>query len=176
MRPGQIEWRPIGRRHFETKQLLAARAASPSPSLPAAPEEISLPTRSSQIPAPIIFSIRGAETLQLRLFASVTDNCVSTFVGLDGIDILDGPPEIALKFEPGNVSVNTVAGRVCNPVSGGTIMITAAKDITEQQEANLTFRVRYRSKNSSSSMWTYRYHLLLFPAVSGSSGEQTSSK
>jgi hypothetical protein len=55
-------------------------------------------------------------------------------------------------------------------------MITAAKDITEQQEANLTFRVRYRSKNSSSSMWTYRYHLLLFPAVSGSSGEQTSSK
>jgi hypothetical protein len=124
-----------------------------------------------QIPAPILFSIRAGETLPLRLFASVTNDCLSTFTGFDGIDILDGPPEITLKFEPGKVVVHTVAGRVCKPVSGGTIMIAAARDIGEQQEADLTFRVRYRTKHSNSSTWTARYHLLMFPTA----GEPTAA-
>jgi hypothetical protein len=120
--------------------------------------------QQQQIPAPTLCSIRGGETLLLRLFASITTDCVSTFIGFDGIDILDGPPEITLKFEPGKVSVNTVGGKICKPVAGGSIMITAAKDIDEKKDANLTFRVRYRSKNSNSNTWTYRYHLLIFPA------------
>jgi hypothetical protein len=136
---------------------------------------IALPAYAQQqqpIAAPIVFSIRGGETLLLHLFASVTADCVSTFTGFDGIDILDGPPEITLKFEPGKVIVSTVAGRVCNkPVTGGTLFITATKDISEQMEANLTFRVRYRTKHSNSSTWTFRYHLLMFPAA----GEPTTT-
>jgi hypothetical protein len=88
--------------------------------------------QQQQIPAPTLFSIRGGETLPLHLFASVTNGCISTFTGFDGIDILDGPPEITLKFEPGNVVVNTTAGTVCKPVRGGTIMINAAKEVGEQ--------------------------------------------
>ena len=119
----------------------------------------------TQIPAPTLFSIRGGETLPLRLFANVTPDCLSMFTGFDGIGIMDGPPEITLKFEPGQVVVNTLAGRVCKPVRGGTIMITAVKNIDEQKEANLTFRVRYRTKQSNSNTWTSRYHLLMFPAA-----------
>jgi hypothetical protein len=121
--------------------------------------------------AQTVFSIRGGETLPLRLFASITSDCVSTFTGFDGIDILDGPPEITLKFEPGKVVVHTAAGRVCKPVSGGTIMIAAAKDIGEQQEADLTFRVRYRTKHINASTLTYRYRVLMFPAA----GEPTAA-
>jgi hypothetical protein len=63
------------------------------------------------IPAPTIFSIKAGETLWLRSFTWVTLDCVSTFIGLDGIDILDGPPEITLNFEPGQVNnVSTTAG------------------------------------------------------------------
>ena len=127
--------------------------------------------QQQQIPAPIIFSIRGGETLLLRFVASVTNDCVSTFKGFEGIDILNGPPEITLKFVPGKVSVNTVGGRVCKPTAGGSIMITAAKDIGEEQEADLTFRVRYSTKQSNNFTWTSRYHLLLFPSAPGPSEE-----
>jgi len=120
--------------------------------------------QQQQIPAPTLFSIRGGETLPLRAFASVTPDCVSTFAHVDGIDILDGPPEITMKFELGQVSVNSVAGKACTSVAGGTIVITAAKDFKEQQEADLTFRVRYKTKHSNSSTWTGRYHLLMYPA------------
>lgn len=122
--------------------------------------------QQQQIAAPTLFSIRVGETLVLRLFAFITNDCVSTFTGFDSIDILDGPPEMTLKFEPGKVVVSTVAGKLCKPVSGGTIMITAAKDIGEQKEADLTFRVRFRTRHSNSTTWTYRYHLLMFPAAS----------
>jgi hypothetical protein len=40
---------------------------------------ITTPTLAqNQIPAPTLFSIRGGETLPLRLFASITNDCVSS--------------------------------------------------------------------------------------------------
>jgi hypothetical protein len=42
--------------------------------------------------------------------------------------------------------VYTAGGKLYNPVPGGTITISTAKDIGEQKEANLTFRVRCRAK------------------------------
>jgi hypothetical protein len=90
------------------------------------------------------------------------------FVSLEGIDILDGPPEVTLKFEPSQVNLTTTAGKVCpKPLPGGNMMITASKDIAEQKEANLTLRVRVKTKHTSAATATMRYHLLLFPAPSG---------
>ena len=117
--------------------------------------------QQQQIAAPTLFSIRGGETLKLRGFGMITSEYVSTFDSVEGIDILDGPPEVTLKFEP------------CpKPLPGGNIMITASKDIAEQKGANLTYRVRYKTKPISSGTETHRYHLLLFPAPSGGTGEQ----
>jgi hypothetical protein len=136
---------------------------------------IALPAHAQlqqQIAAPILFSIRGGETLQLREFGWITSECVSIFGSLEGIDILDGPPEVTLKFEPGQVNFVTTAGKVCpKPVPGGKIMITASKDIAEQKEADLTFRVRVKTKRGSENTSTSRYHLLLFPAA----GEPTTT-
>jgi hypothetical protein len=135
--------------------------------------------QQQQIPAPTLFSIRGGETLMLRLFGAITNDCISTFTAFDGIDMLDGPPEITLNFEPGQVNLITATGKVCpKPVSGGTIVISATKDIGMQKEANLTFRVRYKTKQLNAATLTYRYHLLLFPFRAGSgTGEQaTTSK
>jgi hypothetical protein len=126
-----------------------------------------------QMAAPILFSIRGGETLQLRELGWITSECVSIFGALEGIDILDGPPEVTLKFEPGQVNFITTAGKVCpKPVPGGKILITASKDIADQKEADLTFRVRVKTKRGNESTLTFRYHLLLFPAPSGGTGEQ----
>jgi hypothetical protein len=136
---------------------------------------IALPAHAQQqqqIAAPTLFSIRGGETLLLRAMGWITAECVSTFVSLEGIDVLDGPPEVSLKFEPGQVNLTTTAGKICpKPLPGGNIMITASKDITDQKEVNLTLRVRVKTKQTSGATATMRYHLLLFPAPSGATGE-----
>jgi hypothetical protein len=136
---------------------------------------VALPARAQlqqQIAAPTLFSIRGGETLRLRTLGWITSECVSTFSSLEGIDVLEGPPEVTLKFEPGQVNLVTTAGKVCpKPLPGGNIMITASKDITEQKEADLTLRVRIKTKQMSGATATSRYHLLLFPAPSGATGE-----
>jgi hypothetical protein len=138
---------------------------------------IALPAHAQlqqQIAAPMLFSIRGGETLLLRQLGWITSDCVSTFSSLEGIDILDGPPEVTLKFEPGQVNLTTAAGKVCpKPLPGGNIMITASKEIADQKEANLTFRLRVKTKQISGGTVTLRYHLLLFPAPFGGTGEQT---
>jgi hypothetical protein len=116
-----------------------------------------------QIPAPVLFSIRGGETLLLRVFTTLTSECVGTFQEFNSLDILDGPPEVTLKFEPAKVHVSTVGGKVCSKaLNGGNVMITA-KDVTEEKEANLTFRIRYKTQNTIATA-TSRYHLMLFPA------------
>jgi hypothetical protein len=72
---------------------------------------------------------------------------------------------VTLKFEPGQVSLATTAGKLCpKPLPGGNIMITASKDIADEKEADLTLRVRVKTKQAVATA-TMRYHLLLFPAA-----------
>jgi hypothetical protein len=121
-----------------------------------------LAQQQQQIPAPILFSIKDGETLLLRNLGVVT-SCRSMLQHFDGIDILVGPPEVTLKFEPAKVNVSTLAGKVCEtPVSGGNLMISA-KGVTDQRDADLVLRFRYTSQNTPHTA-TARYHLLMFPA------------
>ena len=124
-----------------------------------------LAQQQQQIPAPILFSIRSGEALQLNFSSAVTANCTSLWEHFDGIDILDGPKEISLDFKPGKGAVHLKeSGKVCDEVRGGSVMITA-KDITEPKEANLTFRVRFHEKSGIPWQHVHRYRLLLFPAA-----------
>jgi hypothetical protein len=123
-----------------------------------------LAQQQQQIPAPILFSIKEGETLLLRNLGLVTTDCRSMLQHFDGIDILVGPPEVTLKFEPAKVNVSTLAGKVCEtPVSGGNLMISA-NGVTDQREADLIFRLRYTSQNAPQTA-TPRYHLLMFPGA-----------
>jgi hypothetical protein len=77
---------------------------------------IALPAHAQlqqQIAAPTLFSLRGGETLRLRTLGWITSECVSTFSSLEGIDVLEGPPEVTLKFEPGS-SVSASSASLTN--------------------------------------------------------------
>lgn len=112
---------------------------------------------------PTLLSMNGGDTLQVRVVTLVTTTCDPLFLSLEGIDILEGPPEISLKFEPGMVHTFTTSRDCPKPVKGGTVMATAAKDIAERKEALLTFRVRFKTKQGQSQN-TVRYRVLLFPS------------
>jgi len=63
----------------------------------------------------------------------------------DSIDVIEGPPELSLKFEPGKVNTFTTL-RICSEaVPGGKVMVTAS-DMAERKEAMLVFRVSYKTK------------------------------
>ena len=119
--------------------------------------------QQQQIPAPTLLSMKGGDTLPVRVVTFVTATCDPLFLNFEGIDIMEGPPEVSLQFEPGMVHTFT-PGRDCpKPVKGGTVMATAAKDIAAQKEALLTFRVRFKTKQGP-WQYTVRYRVLLFPS------------
>ena len=112
---------------------------------------------------PTLLSMKEGDTLQVRVVTLVTASCYPLFLSLEGIDILEGPPEISLKFEPGMVHTFTTSRDCPKPVTGGTVMATAAKDIAARKDTLLTFRVRFKTKQGQSQN-TARYRVLLFPS------------
>jgi dienelactone hydrolase len=112
-----------------------------------------------------LFSIKSGETLPIRVVTLVTATCDPLFLDFEGIDVLEGPPELSLQFEPGMVHTFTTTHECPKPVNGGTVVGTA-KEVTGRKEALLAFRVRMKTKQGPKQL-TARYRVLLFP-----SGEQ----
>jgi hypothetical protein len=89
------------------------------------------------------------------------DTLRTSLLGFRKFDVLEGPPELSLQFEPGQVHASTT--RECpKPVKGGTILVTA-KDVTEKKEDVFTFRAHMRTEEGP-RLATFRYKMLLFPA------------
>jgi hypothetical protein len=110
-----------------------------------------------------LFSIRSGETLPLRTFTWFRlTTCEPLFLDFEKFDVLEGPPELSLQFEPGKVHASTATRDCPNPIKGGTILLTA-KDIAEKKEAIFTFRVHLRTKEGPRQS-TLRYNVLLFPS------------
>jgi hypothetical protein len=119
----------------------------------------------------MVFSIKNGETLPLRFFTAVTNDCVLTYDGFEGVDVLDGPPEVSVSTKDSSGAVNIQnTGKVCpNPFPGVTISISV-KDLSEAKEAPLVIRVRFRYKQAyaiKSWQTTYRYHLMMYPGQHG---------
>jgi hypothetical protein len=108
-----------------------------------------------------LFSIKSGETLPLRIVSFVTATCDLLYLGFEGIDVMEGPQELSLKFEQGTVHTYTTTRDCPKLVNGGTVMATA-KDVTERKERLLTFRVRIKTKQGPVAR-TWRYRVLLFP-------------
>jgi hypothetical protein len=114
--------------------------------------------------APVtLFSIKDGETLLLRNVTTVSSNCEPLFEAFEDIDVIEGSPELTLKFEPGLVTTNTTRGPCLKPVAGGQVFITA-KEVTERKEVPLTFRVRYNTKNGPWQQ-TVKFRILMFPGT-----------
>jgi hypothetical protein len=110
---------------------------------------------------PETISIRDGETVALgKVGWTSSARCESFFKSVQQVQMMEGPSEISLKFEPGKVLFTSEKCK--RYVNGGTIMATA-KGVTDYMDSMLVYRVRFEGKDGPHEI-TGRYHLLLFPA------------
>jgi hypothetical protein len=109
--------------------------------------------------------LKGGESADLRNFFSII-NCRSSLIGTPEIEVLEGPDEIVVTFRP-----EMVLPRAFNcpmPVLGGIIVATA-KEVTEQKEATLTFRIKFNTKVGPRQT-SSTYHVSLYPGAASAGG------
>jgi hypothetical protein len=87
-------------------------------------------------------------------------NWRSTMIGLPEIEILEGPPELTLSIKEAQVLPRRQG--CAAPVAGGKLMLSAT--VTEQMEAKLIFRVKYKTKDGDRQM-SNSYIVSLFPRI-----------
>jgi hypothetical protein len=117
----------------------------------------------AQSPPPLeIISIRDGESVPLgKVYWISYATCESLFKSVQQVDMMEGPTEISLKFEPGKVLA--MRENCKKEVNGGTVMATA-KGVTEPMDVILTYRVHLTTKDGRHDT-TKRYRVLLFPAA-----------
>ena len=103
-------------------------------------------------------ALKSGESVELGLVYYIS-NCRSIMMGNPEIEILEGPPELALSFKPGMVIPR--AQNCAKPVQGGTLIMTA-KDISERKRTTLTYRVKYKTKEGDRQRGG-TYNVSLFP-------------
>jgi hypothetical protein len=86
-------------------------------------------------------------------------NCRSILVGLPEIEILEGPPEIALTLREAMVLPRR---QKCPANVAGAVLTATAKDIKEPIEAKLTYRLKYKTKDGDRQR-SHIYDVSLFP-------------
>jgi hypothetical protein len=105
-------------------------------------------------------AVRNGETIELHAVYYVS-HCRSIMIGLPEIEILEGPPEVGLSIreEPVLPRRQGCAAKV----AGGTLLLTA-KGVTDKNkiEANLTYRLKYRTKDGPRET-SSTYFVQLFP-------------
>lgn len=86
-------------------------------------------------------------------------NCRSIMIGIPQVEILEGPPELTMSIKEGLVLPRRQ--NCANKVAGGTLVVTA-KGITEPKQAQLTYRLKYKTKDGDRQA-SGIYRLSLFP-------------
>jgi hypothetical protein len=103
-------------------------------------------------------ALKDGESIELGSVYWVA-NCRSTMIGLPSLEILEGPPELALTVKEAQVLPRR---RGCaNKVPGGTLMLKAS-GVKESKEAKLTFRVKYKTRDGERQT-SSTYIVSLFP-------------
>ena len=80
-------------------------------------------------------------------------------IGLPEIEILEGPPQAALTIREEPVLPRRFG--CAAKVAGGTLVLTV-KGVTEKTEANLTYRLKYQTKDGPRQT-SHTYIVSLFP-------------
>jgi hypothetical protein len=87
-------------------------------------------------------------------------NCRSVLKGTPEVEIIDGPPHVTVTFKEGMVTPRYQS--CAKAVPGGTVVLTAAKDIEDPSTSRLTLRVKYRGKDGNRQS-SFVYDVALFP-------------
>lgn len=85
---------------------------------------------------------KNGESIELGPIYWVT-NCRSIMVGLPEVEVLEGPPQVALTVKEAQVLPRRQG--CAAKVSGGTLMLNT-EGVTEPAEAKLTYRLKYKTK------------------------------
>ena len=105
-------------------------------------------------------ALKNGEAIELSSVYWVS-NCRSIMIGLPEVEVLEGPAEqlsVAVKEEQ---VVPRKFGCV-NKVPGGKLILTAKGSVTERTEANLIFRLKYKTKEGDRQT-SLTYIVTLFP-------------
>ena len=103
-------------------------------------------------------SIKSGESVDIFAVYWIA-NCRSILKNFVGIDVLEGPPGVALSLreEP----VRTSQRQNCPDSIPGATVVATAKDVTERSVSTLRFRVRYNTddgqKQSNHSLKLFLY-------------------
>jgi hypothetical protein len=119
---------------------------------------LTLSNEASGQTAPQRLALKDGESIELYPVYYVS-HCKSIMIGLPEIEILEGPPEVSL-----NIREEPVLPRrqgCASKVDGGTLMLTA-KGVNDKIEANLVYRVKYRTKDGPRET-SSAYLVSLFP-------------
>ena len=103
-------------------------------------------------------ALKNGESIEIGSVYWVV-NCKSTLVGLPDIEVMEGPPTLALSIKEEQVLPRRQG--CAAKVNGGTVMLTA-KDVTEKAEAKLTYRVKYKTKDGPRQT-SHTFMVSLFP-------------
>jgi hypothetical protein len=103
-------------------------------------------------------ALKNGESAELGLVYWVI-NCRSIVTGTPQVEILEGPPEAALSIKEGMVVPRRL--NCAKEIPGGTLVLTV-NGITEPKEAQLTYRVKYKTKDGERQT-SSTYRLSLFP-------------
>ena len=87
--------------------------------------------------------LKAGESVEIRTVYYVS-NCRSIMIGLPEVEVLEGPPQIALSVKEGMILPRRQ--NCANRIPGGTLMATA-KDVSEPLEGKVTYRLKYKTKN-----------------------------
>jgi len=105
-----------------------------------------------------LLSGKSGETIPLGSVYWIA-NCKSILKSFAGVDVLDGPSGIALSLKPGKV--HATRQNCSKPVEGATVMMTV-KNITQEVNATLKYRVRYITLDGEKQS-SHAVRLDLFP-------------
>ncbi len=119
---------------------------------------IALDTSAQAQSAPRRLAAKEGESIEIGSVYWVV-NCRSVMIGLPEVEILEGPPEVALSIKEEPVLPRRLG--CASKVAGGTLMLTA-KGVKEQTEAKLTYRIKYKTKDGDRQT-SNAYIVSLFP-------------
>jgi hypothetical protein len=89
------------------------------------------------------FALKNGESIDTGPVYWVS-NCHSVMVGLPEIEVLEGPPGVALSIREEPVLPRRQG--CATKVPGGTLVLTA-KDVSEPSEGKLVYRLKYQTKD-----------------------------
>ena|ERR1043166_3208188 len=107
---------------------------------------------------PSRLALRNGETIEIGTVYYVS-NCRSIMIGLPEIEILEGPAEVSFAIKAEDVVPRRFG--CAGKVPGGKLTLTA-RGITERTEANLIYRLKYKTKEGDRQT-SNAYIVSLFP-------------